>query len=685
MTACFFGTYNREHTVNRIYAAAVRAAGYRLAEQHVALWERTRDKDARYFSVPALAAGAVRYAAAAARLALGWLSSGGSEVVVVGFNGQLDVGLLRLVCGRKRPRIVFAPLVSLTETLVDDRSVYRKGSVMAGLLGAIDRLSCRLADTVVVDTEAHRRYFVERLGIDEERLAVCHLGPDLARFPTAGPAAGRADGKREVLWFGQYLPLHGLDVIVDAVGRLAARDDIRFTFIGTGPERARVEPLLHATRADLQFIDWVPYEGLAARIAQADLVLGIFGDGTKASMVIPNKVYQAAATGRAVVTADTEAVREVFESERDVLLCRPDGKSLAAAVARLMDDDELRAALGTEAARSMAERFAPATTGTAWRRVLAGAEAPSTGTCERLGVAILNFNDAAATLRCLETVIASGYEDLSVLVVDNGSEPADLAALEAGMAGRFGARLLPVPDNLGYAGANNRALKMLFAGGCEHVLVLNNDTLVTPGALATLVAAARRYPGAGPIGPTVTCDSPGARNASRGERYWAWLAWLPRSLVRYRLPRQGSYAVGGVTGCAVLLSKRLWVDLGGFDESYFAYYEEVDYCLRARARGMTPRVEPAAEVAHRGHRGFGGGMTVLAAYLKARNLWRLARPRLGFLSMPLFVAGYMALTMTSALLYLARGKVRVAGALFRGAVAGIRGDGGPPPAWTLAS
>ncbi len=686
MTACLFGTYNREHTANRIYASAIRAAGYRLVEYHVPLWERTRDKDAGYFSPLALFWGALEYAVAAVGLAARWLSSGGAPVAVVGFNGQLDVALLHLVSGRNRPRIVFAPLVSLTETLVDDRSVYREGSLMARVLAALDRLSCRLADVVIVDSEAHRRYFIERLGVDEQRLSVCHLGPDMDRVPAAEQPDEGGQGKREILWFGQYLPLHGLDVICDAVGRLAPRQDLRFTVIGGGPERGRIEPLLKATRADMEFIDWLPYDTLTTRIAGADLVLGIFGEGPKAAMVIPNKVYQAAAMGRAVITADTEAVRELFESERDILLCRPDGKSLAAAVARLIEDDELRAALGAEAARLMARRFADEATGTVWRRILSdgGAATERAEGAERLGVAILNFNDAAATLRSLETVVAAGYDNLSVLVVDNGSEQSDLAALEAGMAGRFGARLVPLPGNLGYAGANNKALELLFADGCDHVLILNNDTQVAPGSLAALVAAARRYPGSGPIGPTVTKDSPGARNASRGERYWAWLAWLPRSWLRYRLPRQTCYEVGGVTGCALLLSRRLWTELGGFDESYFAYYEEVDYCLRARSRGMKPRVEPAAEIAHRGHRGFGGGMSVVSAYLKARNLWRLVKPRLGYLSMPVFALGYTAMAVTSVVLYLARGRTRVAAAIVRGAFAGFRGEDGPPPAWTMA-
>jgi hypothetical protein len=165
MRACLFGTYNRNHSANRIYAAAARAAGYEVIEIHEPLWERTRDKKASYFAPFRLMVLGVRWLAAALRLVRRWRSSGGARVAIVGFNGQLDVLLLRWLAGPGGARIVFAPLVSVTETLVDDRGVYRAGSIAARLLAALDRLTCRAADVVVADTHAHRQYFVERLGV----------------------------------------------------------------------------------------------------------------------------------------------------------------------------------------------------------------------------------------------------------------------------------------------------------------------------------------------------------------------------------------------------------------------------------------------------------------------------------------------------------------------------------------
>src|SRR6185295_9992091 len=127
MTACLFGTYDRNHSANRLLRQALVSAGWPVVECHEPLWEATRDKHARYFAAGSLARLGARYAAAAQRLARRWRAlDGPPPVVVVGFGGQLDVLLARRVC-RPRAALVFAPLVSLSETLVEDRRVFPPG------------------------------------------------------------------------------------------------------------------------------------------------------------------------------------------------------------------------------------------------------------------------------------------------------------------------------------------------------------------------------------------------------------------------------------------------------------------------------------------------------------------------------------------------------------------------------
>jgi glycosyltransferase involved in cell wall biosynthesis len=355
MRAVLFGTYDRPHSANRLLGEALAGAGLDVVELHEPLWERVREKSRRYFGPASLARQAVAYAAIARRLARRWRALPAAEppLVVVGFGGQLDVLLARRVC-RPRHALVFAPLVSLTETLVEDRGVFPAGSVRARLATALDRRTWRAADLTLADTGAHAEY-LRALGAPAARLAAWHLGaePVFRDPPPPEPEPGR------VLFVGRCLPLHGLPTIVDAAARLGER--ARLVVIGRGPERRAAEARARARGVAVEWRDEVPLAQLPAELARAAVVLGVFDAGAKAGMVVPNKVYQAAFAGRSLVTRDGPALREVLVPGEHCLACRPaDPDALAAAIGRLLDDPPLAARLGAAARARMLEHFAPA-------------------------------------------------------------------------------------------------------------------------------------------------------------------------------------------------------------------------------------------------------------------------------------------------------------------------------------
>ena len=354
---CFFGTYAREHTTTLVLRQALLSRGCEVVECHVPLWEETRDKMPAYFGARSLARLAAGYARRMARLARALRRQPFSDVFIVGFNGQLDVLALRLL--RRGARILFAPLVTISETLIDDRRVYSPGSLMGRAVRQIDRLSLRLADRILIDTEAHRHYLIGEHRVPPERVACWYLGADREVFRPIAPRP-RAQMLR-VLFFGQFLPLHGIDTIFRAIATLAQDDAYEFTIIGTGPERARASEIaLGSAARHVRFVDWVPYPELGRLAAEADVCLGSFGTSRKAEMVIPNKVFQAAAVGRPVVTAETPALREVFRPGEDIVACRAgDSASLAGALRSLRSDD-LRLRIASRAQRLMSTRFSAA-------------------------------------------------------------------------------------------------------------------------------------------------------------------------------------------------------------------------------------------------------------------------------------------------------------------------------------
>jgi glycosyltransferase involved in cell wall biosynthesis len=120
-----------------------------------------------------------------------------------------------------------------------------------------------------------------------------------------------------VVFYGQFIPLHGIGTIVEAARNSdAAR--VQWVIIGSGQESARIQAMLDEKPVpNLQWIPWVEYEDLRAQIASADVCLGIFGDSDKAGRVIPNKVFQILSVGAPLITRDSPGIRELLDDDDD--------------------------------------------------------------------------------------------------------------------------------------------------------------------------------------------------------------------------------------------------------------------------------------------------------------------------------------------------------------------------------
>ena len=245
------------------------------------------------------------------------------------------------------------PLVSLYDTLVDDRGRFRRGVCrLPALVHLVDRRAFRRADVVVADTEAHATFFRDGFGLPPDRVEVCLVGAEDRLF-SPGLAARRAVSR-------------ALRREADSPPR--ARDDPRRGVARTGnpvPDRrqrpARVSPRRRGPRTST-WVPWVEYERLPAELHGAGCALGIFGTGAKAARVIPNKAFQALACGTPLVTADTPAARELL-TDGAGRAPRPSGGSRGAR-------------RGRSAARRRSRARAPASAPAAARRTRPGRARP---------------------------------------------------------------------------------------------------------------------------------------------------------------------------------------------------------------------------------------------------------------------------------------------------------------------
>lgn len=352
---CFFGAYDPGYPRNRILREGLRRAGLVVGEARVSEHRVLR----RY---PELLAAFVTGAREA-------------DVLLVPEFRHKDMPLARMLAGRRT--VVFDPLVSRHDTLVSDWKLHREGSLQARWNEHLDRWALGLADLVLCDTWAHGALF-EQLGAPRAKLRRVLVGAEDAFFGVP-PRLESGEGPVRVLYVGGFLPLHGTLTIVEAFARLE-RDgrklpEWRAEMVGVGIEHEAARGL--AERCGLTRVGFpgrVDYADSPRLLADADIVLGAFGRGEKAGRVIPHKLYQGLAAGRAVVTGDGEGVREVFEPGRDLCLVpRGDAASLATALARLIGDADARRALGARARERALEVATPERVGESLRAAIEGA------------------------------------------------------------------------------------------------------------------------------------------------------------------------------------------------------------------------------------------------------------------------------------------------------------------------
>jgi len=269
------------------------------------------------------------------------------DVIFVPSFRHKDVPLAWLLARLTAKKVVFDPLVSRYETRVLDRGDISKGSLQSWHNKNIDRLSFRLPDLLIADTEAHAGFYSEYFDVNRDLIEVVPVGFDEDYFYEVPYTSDNP--QTEVLFFGSFLPLHGVDVIVKAA-RILKEKKIRFTLIGKGQTYSLAKEIAKDIPPErIKFIEPVSQERLRELIASADVVLGIFGTTPKAELVVPNKLFQSMAVGRAVITADTDAIREIFTGDKH-LLTVPAGnpEALAEAIKLLDSESEMRIRLGRD-------------------------------------------------------------------------------------------------------------------------------------------------------------------------------------------------------------------------------------------------------------------------------------------------------------------------------------------------
>lgn len=400
---CYFGTYSMEegYPRNRVMIEGLRKNGVEVTECHEDFWKDTSQKLEGVKAGSGIVKMLYRLLLTYSKLISKFRRVGYYDALIVGYAGHIDIFLAKVLNLFRRKPVIFDAFFSLYDTAVMDRKIVRYGSIKAKLLRLIDTWSCRLADAVLLDTQSHIDYFVKEFGLSAEKFYAVPVGSALAKDDdntpprpplkkggeflssfenaplhpplTKGGQRGGSARHFEILYFGSYIPLHGVDVILKAAkiiqdvppsplnpppltkgghGGVFLNDEtnVVFTMIGTG----QLLPAMQQLVSDLElknvnFIDrFVEEKELVQYIQRSDICLGIFGQTEKALRVIPCKVYNCLQFGKPLITGNTVATEGILKHKDNAFLCRPgDPDDLARGIMQLKNDAILREHIGT--------------------------------------------------------------------------------------------------------------------------------------------------------------------------------------------------------------------------------------------------------------------------------------------------------------------------------------------------
>jgi len=296
---------------------------------------------------------------------------------------------------------------------------------------------------------------------------------------------------------------------------------------------------------------------------------------------------------------------------------------------------------------------------------LGGSDAGRNG--RSVAVVLLNYCGEEDTAACVHSLHTSGRTELRIILVDNASPDGSGDRLHR----RFpDLEYVQTGANLGYTGGNNAGIARALEDGCDYVLVLNNDTLVEPGAIDRLVETAAGGMCVGAVGPKIVY-------AEDPDRAWFAGGVLDRvrAVGRHSTDDAGIAARGDeaidvsfLTGCCILLPAQVIRRIGGFEEDYFMYIEDAELSVRLSAAGYRLVYEPRARIHHRVPLEAEPPAPYQIQY-RDRNRRRLARRHFTRLERAAFAAFFYPTRLAHVAAYMARGDADRARAIWRGMTA----------------
>lgn len=353
LRVCSFGTYRARYGRNEILLAGLRAQGVPLLVCHETLWQGIEDRVAQveggWFRPRFL----LRVLRAYWRLWRKHRTLPAYDVLLLGYPGTFDAYLGWFLSRARGVPMVIDHYMSLY-LIAEERGLTTKRKRTGRIIRLLEKGGLRLADHLIADTAEYVAYHCRTYSLPADRFGLVPAGAD-ERFFYPRPDLSPPEDCFRIVYYGTFIPNHNVPLMVQAAKLLADRPDIHFDFYGEGPDLAACQALAgEAGLTRVQFHGWLLKEQLPVEVAQAHLVLGAFGQTPQSLMTVQNKIWEAAAMARPILSGDSPAVRHAFQHGTEIYLVgRDDPAELASAIAHLAGHPDLC----TQLAQGAYQRF----------------------------------------------------------------------------------------------------------------------------------------------------------------------------------------------------------------------------------------------------------------------------------------------------------------------------------------
>jgi len=297
----FWGTYDNNNYDIRNLINGLREINFNFKEINKNIWF---EKDKSKIKKTNLIFKFIKLVYLYPYLLVKFLSEKKHPITVIAYPGWIDLLLLYPFAKIKKSKIYFFIFISLYDTVVIDRQLI-KNKFIAKTIYLFEKLTYNLCDRIYVDTEAHKEYISNLFSIKKEKIFVSYQGIS-NEFLTYKKKVK----KKQVLYFGKYIPLHGIKNLISVIKKCPK--DLCWIFIGDGPDKKYLDKFIEENKSiKIKTIKWLNTNNLKKIINESKYIMGIFGKSVKSSNVIPLKIYMSLASHSWIITMDSPAIKEI--------------------------------------------------------------------------------------------------------------------------------------------------------------------------------------------------------------------------------------------------------------------------------------------------------------------------------------------------------------------------------------